>query len=122
FYRPFNRWFDTRFYPVPEGVAVLATDITERKRIQDALESAHAELRQMNQLLEQRVQQRTASLREAIAQMEEFSYSVSHDLRAPVRAMNGIAKAVLEDYGDKLDTDGKALLERIVSNSTRMDR
>ncbi len=72
--------------------------------------------------LERLVNERTASLREAIAQMEEFSYSVSHDLRAPVRAMQGYAKAVMEDYGDRLDKQGHEYLERIVSSSSRMDR
>ncbi len=74
------------------------------------------------QALEQLVAERTASLREAIAQMEEFSYSVSHDLRAPVRAMQGYATAVLEDCGEQLDAPGKEYLDRIVRSGTRMDR
>jgi PAS domain S-box-containing protein len=74
------------------------------------------------QALEALVNERTASLRQAIAQMEEFSYSVSHDLRSPVRAMRGYAEAVLEDYGDRLDDDGRELLARINRNGQRMDR
>jgi PAS domain S-box-containing protein len=74
------------------------------------------------QALEALVNERTASLRQAIAQMEEFSYSVSHDLRSPVRAMRGYAEAVLEDYGDRLDADGRELLARINRNGQRMDR
>ena len=74
------------------------------------------------QALEALVNDRTASLREAIAQMEEFSYSVSHDLRAPIRAMQGYAKAVLEDYGDRLEPQGREYLERVVRSGTRMDR
>ena len=72
--------------------------------------------------LERLVNERTASLREAIGQMEEFSYSVSHDLRAPLRAIHGFADAVLEDYGDQVGAEGKSYLERIVQNSTRMER
>ncbi|HTL59366.1 MAG TPA: PAS domain S-box protein [Candidatus Limnocylindrales bacterium] len=72
--------------------------------------------------LEHLVNQRTASLREAISQMEEFSYSVSHDLRAPLRAIHGFADAVLEDYGEKIQAEGKNYLERIVHNSSRMER
>ena len=72
--------------------------------------------------LERLVDERTASLREAIAQMEEFSYSVSHDLRAPVRAMQGYARALLEDFGVQLNAMGREYLERIVRSGARMDR
>jgi signal transduction histidine kinase len=68
------------------------------------------------------VNERTASLREAIAQMEEFSYSVSHDLRAPVRAMQCYAEVLMEDYGTQLDDHAKKYLERIIRGGTRMDR
>ena len=68
-----------------------------------ALQEAREQLAKANQELEMRVHERTASLREAIAQMEEFSYSVSHDLRAPVRAMQGYARVLAEDYGERLD-------------------
>jgi len=54
--------------------------------------------------------------------MEEFSYSISHDLRAPVRAMQGYARAVLDDYGARLDDTARSYLERIVRGGTRMDR
>ncbi|SDU28457.1 PAS domain S-box-containing protein [Verrucomicrobium sp. GAS474] len=74
------------------------------------------------QELERLVTERTASLQEAVSQMEEFSYSVSHDLRAPLRAMQGYATAVLEDYGEKLDEEGRAYLQRIISSGSRMDR
>jgi len=79
--------------------------------------------RQRNgEALEQLVEERTSSLREAIAQMEEFSYSVSHDLRAPVRAMQGYARAVMEDYNDVIDARGREYLDRIVRSGARMDR
>ena len=79
------------------------------------------ERRRSAEALEALVNERTASLRQAIAQMEEFSYSVSHDLRSPVRAMCGYADAVLEDYGERLDADGRELLARIRKNGARMD-
>lgn len=80
----------------------------EQKRAEDALEAA--------------VQERTASLREAVAQMEEFSYSVSHDLRAPLRAMTSYANVLLEDYASSLDDTARMCVENIRRSSQRMDR
>jgi PAS domain S-box-containing protein len=80
------------------------------------------ERRRTGETLERMVNERTASLREAIAQMEEFSYSVSHDLRAPVRAMQCYAEVLMEDYGAKLDDNAKKYLDRIIRGGTRMDR
>ena len=72
--------------------------------------------------LESLVAERTASLQRAIEQMEEFSYSVSHDLRSPVRAMRGYAEALLTDYGPRLDEEGREILGRIQRNGLRMDQ
>ena len=72
--------------------------------------------------LEQLVNERTASLRQVMAQMEEFSYTVSHDLRAPVRAMRGYADVILQDHGWRLDNEARELLGRIVRSGARMDR
>ena len=80
------------------------------------------ERRRTGETLERMVNERTASLREAITQMEEFSYSVSHDLRAPVRAMQCYAEVLMEDYGSKLDDNGKKYLDRIIHGGARMDR
>lgn len=104
------------------GASKIARDITELKNAERKLREAKEELSLANSNLEKRVEERTASLREAIAQMEEFSYSVSHDLRAPVRAMKGYAQATLEDYGDCLDAKGHDFLDRIIRGSTRMER
>src|SRR5262245_18091759 len=54
--------------------------------------------------------------------MEEFSYSVSHDLRVPLRAMNGYAQALVEDYGTQLDATARGYLERIQRSSQRMEK
>jgi PAS domain S-box-containing protein len=72
--------------------------------------------------LEALVSERTASLRQAVGQMEEFSYTVSHDLRAPVRAMRGYADIIMQDHGWRLDADARELLTRIIRNGERMDR
>jgi PAS domain S-box-containing protein len=71
--------------------------------------------------LESLVHARTTSLREAIAQMEEFSYTVSHDLRAPVRGMVGYAQAILEDHAAELHSEVHAFVLRILKNARRMD-
>jgi PAS domain S-box-containing protein len=87
-------------------------DITGRKK---------AEL-QVNQELEFRVIERTASLREAINQMEQFSYTVSHDLRAPLRAMQGYSNALIEDFSSEMGDEARSYLHRIADNATRLEK
>lgn len=104
------------------GVAGAAVDITERKNAEQALERAQGELRHANAELESKVRERTASLHTLVRQMEEFTYSVSHDLRAPIRAIAGFSGVLLEDHSARLDAEGRAILERIMRSSERMDR
>jgi PAS domain S-box-containing protein len=97
---------DTQGEPV--GAVVVVRDITERKRIE-------AELKRHQESLEQLVEARTKEL-------ESFSYSVSHDLRAPLRAINGFSQALFEDYYDSLDGEARHYLERIRNSTERMSQ
>ncbi len=77
-------------------------------------------LSQLNQSLEARVKQRTAQLEAANQELESFAYSVSHDLRAPLRAVDGFSRILQEDYGDRLDDEGNRFLKIVRDNAKRM--
>ncbi len=94
-------------YPVGPGTwALAALDISERVR-------AEREIVSLNRGLEQRVAARTAQLEATNDELESFAHALSHDLRAPLRAMDGFSEILLEDYGDRLDGTGRAHLDRI---------
>ena len=95
------------------GVTSLGIDITERKQ-------AEEEIRRLNAELEQRVASRTSQLEVANKELEAFAYSVSHDLRAPLRAIDGFSAMVLEDAGDKLRKDDVEHLQRVRAGAQRM--
>ena len=84
------------------------------------IEQRDRSLRKAHDELELRVEQRTSELAAAIKELESFSYSVSHDLRAPLRSIDGFSLALAEDYGDKLDAQGKNHIERVRAATQRM--
>jgi PAS domain S-box-containing protein len=97
----------------PSGMWAVTRDITERKR-------AEEEVHRLNAELDQRVTDRTAQLEAANHELEAFSYSVSHDLRAPLRAIDGYGRILAEDYEDRLDPEGRRLLGVMSSETRRM--
>ena len=97
------------------GVMVIAEDIARRKAAED-------ELRRVNAEFDERVRERMLSLAETNTELEAFAYSVAHDLRGPLRAMDGFCEALGEDYDDRLDDTGRDYLHRIRRASQHMAR
>ncbi|MBF0195726.1 MAG: response regulator [Magnetococcales bacterium] len=85
------------------------------------LHKANAEINELNKELEDRVAQRTMELTAANKELESFAYTVSHDLRAPLRAINNFSQIILEEYSDKIDSEGKTYLSYLVEGSNEMN-
>jgi PAS domain S-box-containing protein len=113
-------WHDTA--GLVGGIVVFSEDITERKQAEEEILRLHEELLRHAADLEQHVLDRTAQLEAANKELEAFSYSVSHDLRAPLRAINGFARMLTEDHGPALDAEGQRLLGVIRGEASRMGR
>lgn len=106
-----ERFYEVTYEPRESNrgryVVVVLMDITERKKAQE--------------ILERMVNERTAALRESNEQMEAFTYTIAHDLRAPLRGQQGFARALLEDHGPALGETGREYAERIIQSAVRMN-
>jgi PAS domain S-box-containing protein len=108
-----KQWFELSLQPVPEGIFILSMDTTERKNAENKILNLNAEL-------EYKVNQRTEQLKKTNEELEAFSYSVSHDLRAPLRAIIGFANILEEDYAKQLDDEAKRITGIIKNNTSKM--
>jgi len=150
FFPPLNKYFRiVAFCPSVGQVATLFEDITERKladekllqdkvelkrlfdqeersrlslnELAEGLKKSNKEVLLLNQTLEERVADRTAKLQTSNQELESFAYSVSHDLRAPLRAIDGFTRILEQDYAQSFDEEGLRLLKIVRDNTTIMD-
>jgi PAS domain S-box-containing protein len=122
------RWFLARTIPIrgEEGNVVrwfgTNTDISDLRETEEALRVAHEELQLRARGLEATVAQRTAALQETIEELEAFSYSLSHDMRAPLRAMQGFSRILEEEFAEQLGPEGNLYVDKIALAAARLDR
>jgi len=107
-------WYELSIQPAPDGVFILATDVTQKRLAELAIIELNAEL-------EQRVADRTARLEATNKELEAFSYSVSHDLRAPLSHIHGFADVLNRRIGSTLDAKSRHQLGNILDAAKRMD-
>jgi PAS domain S-box-containing protein len=127
YHRGGTRWVHVVYTPHQEsekgvmGMVVLVSDISQRKSAEHELQKAQKELRRHAANLEEMVAERTAKLRETMAELESFSYSIAHDMRAPLRSMRGYAEIVEQEQREKLDDRVRDYLQRIGASAERLD-
>jgi PAS domain S-box-containing protein len=113
-FEPLGKYFSISSFPLEKGIfGTVFSDITERKRHEN-------EIRRLNRELEQRVAWRTAELEEANLDLKGFAYSVSHDLRAPLRSISGFSQIIARRHRDSLNGEGRHYFDNIVKASERM--
>jgi PAS domain S-box-containing protein len=113
-----QRWIDRALFDAEGNLVAyqsVGEDITERQRLENEIRRANAEL-------EERVRQRTVELAAANQELETFTYSVSHDLKAPLRGIDGYSQLLLADHGDRLDEEGRLFLNNVRQGVARMNQ
>jgi len=115
-------WFEMRIYPSAGGLSALFVDITARKKAEESLHRAQEQLTAANSNLERAVEERTAQLHEANQRLEELLYSIAHDLRSPLRSMQGFAQAFVDDFSAALDDRARDYARKMTSAAVFMDR
>jgi PAS domain S-box-containing protein len=111
---PYVNWYNVRVYWYAEGISIFFQLITERKL-------AENEIKKLNEQLEEKVKIRTQDLETSNKELEAFAYSISHDLRAPLRAIDGFSQILLEQYQPKLDAEAIRILNVIRDSTHKMD-
>jgi PAS domain S-box-containing protein len=113
YYPSYDMWLEIRAYAHDDGIAIFYSDISRHKK-------AEERIRTFNTELEQKVKERTIELETANKELESFCYSISHDLRSPLRIIHGYSSILLEDYAKKLDAEAQRLGNGILSNTIKM--
>lgn len=114
------RWFKQRAVPLREAGGSIKEWFGTSTEITDVIE-AREEVRRANALLERRVEERTLELQEANTELQAFAHSVAHDLRAPLRNIQGYAEAILEDERERLSQEGALYAKRLADSASRLD-
>jgi signal transduction histidine kinase len=119
--RELEKRVEQRTAELRETNLALHAEISERHQTEQELREARDRLAEQAVELERRVEERTALLAESVGDLEAFSYSVAHDMRAPLRGMQGFAHLLIEEHAGSLNAEARDYLDRIASSATRMD-
>lgn len=116
YFSPMEKYFEISISsPGPGRFATIFSDITQRVKDEE-------EIKLLNQTLEKKVIERTSELELANKEMEAFAYSVSHDLRAPLRSIDGFSQIILEDFSDSIPEDGKHYFDQVIKSTHQMSK